>query len=84
MSTLFDHLLRYSLAVFNGLVGDCEWAEKSTKDDRSLGWLILGPLGLFALAMLALPKWVALLCTVPLITPIAILGCLGLFGWVRR
>lgn len=84
MSPLLDYLLRYSLAVFNGLVGYCEWAEQSTKDERDLRWLILGPLGLFALAMLALPKWAALLLSAPLMIPIVFLGGLGLFAWVRR
>ena len=84
MSTLFEYLQRYSLAGLNGLVGYCEWTEKSTKDECDLRWLILGLLGLFALVMLALPKWAALLFTVPLMIPIVFLGGLGLFAWVRR
>lgn len=77
-------MLRYSLAIFDGFVGYCEWAEKTAKDERDFRWLTFGPLGLFALAMLALPKWAALLVSAPLMIPIIFFGLAGLHWWIRR
>ena len=84
MNTLYDSLQRYSLAIFNGFVGYCEWAEKTAKDERDLRWLTYGGLGLFALAMLALLKWAALLISAPLMIAVVFFGLVGLHWWVRR
>ena len=52
MHALYDYLWRYSMAVNGGIVGHCEWAEQTAKDERGHRRLVFGPLGSFTIVML--------------------------------
>ena len=69
MDALIQLLNRYTFGLFAAVKRYCEFADKHARNEADLLFLGLGPIGLIALLLALLPKWLGIAIALILLVP---------------
>ena len=69
MNTLIQLLNRHTFGLFTAVKRYCEFADQQARNEADLLFLGLGPIGLIALLLMLLPKWLGISFALVLLVP---------------